>query len=99
MRDLTLTDLLAEVHRLRGDPSSTLIQIGTTIVSREALEVERENGAMLITLLTDETSQAATALRDDATYSAWRMEQHPVPANLTARQRAQAASYVEERAS
>lgn len=94
MTDLTLTELLDQVKRLGGDPDSTVIQVRGNILDVDAVELERENGALVITLLV--SNEAAGALRDDEAYEEWRKRVAPKARSLTWIQRAQAADYVEE---
>lgn len=94
MMDLTLTELLEQVTRLGGDPSTTVIQVRGVILDADAFDLGRENGTLVATLLV--ANDSADALRDDEAYEIWRLRQVPVPAKLTARLRAQAAAYVEE---
>jgi sulfur carrier protein ThiS len=94
MTGMTLTDLLEQVTRLGGDPSTTLIQVNGSLLGSEDHEVGRENGALVITLLAPDGA-AADALRNEKQYEAWRREQRPMPAKTTSKTRHALAEYLE----
>lgn len=94
MRDITVADLLEALERIGADPSTTTIRVNGAALAGDVLDVFREGGPAVVDLL--QPMNEAETLRDDAAYEAWRTEQTPRPAKLTARQRGQMADYLSE---